>query len=757
MRGLLRLLGLAGVLVLLAAIVAVYLVVTFDPNAYKSRIEERFAEATGRQLTLAGRIDLTLFPTLGLRLEDVRVANAEGFGDAPFAQLRVVDVAVAALPLLRGELEVQRIEGDGVAVYLVRRADGRSNWEDLLEGIRADRDVPATRSPGAAGSGGSNSPRGLSPEDILVSGVDLTDLRIEWDDRKQGARMTLAPANLRIRGFRPGVDSPLNFDGLARFEPDEGKPTVAELSLEALLNVDFAAGRYLLRRAGADLRLQTPALEPELEVRIETDLLFDQAASLLRAEPLSVSFPDLRLTGLTEVSALGTARPVFRVELRSNRFDPRAVLASLGMDAPRTTDPDALRSMALDLSASGDRKRLVMDPLLLVLDDSSLSGDAVLELSGARPALRFELAGDRLDLDRYLPPGVEEARTVEPAPVPRPDRPAAPPDTAKKAGEEIAQPGEPVERRLALLRALDIDGSIALGRLTLLGLTLEGIELTLRARDGEWRVEPLTGDAYEGRLESRATLDTRGGIPRYDLAVTLEGVAIGPLLEAMRGRESRLLGNGSLALAVAASGANTDAVTASLNGQGQMNFADGAVRGINIARIIRQADARLRGEVPEDDGEPNQTDFTELSASFRIVDGVVRNDDLVASSPLLRVAGSGSADLPAKMLDYRVEATLVATIEGQGGRSLDQLKGVRLPIGVTGPWAEPRFRLDLEDVARERLEDKVRREADRLFDRLGIGGAPDSEPAAEPGSEPSGAGRSSDRLDRLRDQLRGLR
>jgi AsmA protein len=745
-----RLLGLAGVLLLLAAIVAVYLLVTFDPNAYKSRIEERFAEATGRQLTLAGRIDLTLFPTLGLRLEDVRVANAEGFGDAPFAQLRVVDVAVAALPLLRGELEVQRIGGDGVAVYLVRRADGRSNWEDLVEGIRANQDVPAAGPPGAAGSGGSNRPRGLSPEDILVSGVDLTDLRIEWDDRKQGARMTLAPANLRIRGFRPGVDSPLNFDGLARFEPDEGKPTVAELSLEALLNVDFAAGRYLLRRAGADLRLQTPMLESELEARIETDLLFDQAASLLRAEPLSVSFPDLRLTGLTEVSALGTAQPMLRVELRSNRFDPREVLASMGIDAPETTDPDALRGMALDFSASGDRNRLVLDPLLLELDESSLRGDAVLERSGTRPALRFELAGDRLDLDRYLPPGVEKARTVEPAPVPRTDRPAAPPDTAKKAGEESAEPEAPVERRLAaLLRALDIDGSLTLGRLTLLGLTLEGIELTLRARDGEWRVEPLTGNAYEGRLESRAALDTRGGVPHYDLAVTLEGVAIGPLLEAMRGGESRLLGNGSLALAVAASGANTDAVTSSLNGQGQMNFVDGAVRGINIARIIRQADARLRGEVPEDDGEPNQTDFTELHASFRIVDGVVRNDDLVASSPLLRVAGSGSANLPAKLLDYRVEATLVATIEGQGGRSLDQLQGANLPIHITGPFAEPRFRLDLEDVARERLEDKVRREADRLLDRLGIGDAPDS--------EPSEVGRPGDRLDRLRDQLRGLR
>jgi AsmA protein len=116
---------------------------------------------------------------------------------------------------------------------------------------------------------------------------------------------------------------------------------------------------------------------------------------------------------------------------------------------------------------------------------------------------------------------------------------------------------------------------------------------------------------------------------------------------------------------------------------------------------------------------------------------VVRNDDLVASSPLLRAAGRGSADLPEQTMDYRVDTTLVATIEGQSGRSLEDLRGVNLPIRITGAFAEPRFRLDLEDVVRERVDERVRRETDRLqqrlLERLGVGDSdgPDGSNARE--------------------------
>ncbi|MCA1791837.1 MAG: AsmA family protein [Thioalkalivibrio sp.] len=215
MKWILRLLGLVGILVLLAVIVGVYLAMTFDPNAYKDRIEDKVAEVTGRELTLAGSIELTLFPSLGLRLEDVRLANAEGFTETPFAEVRVVDVAVAVLPLIRGEIEVQRVEADGVSIHLARDAQGRSNWDDLIERAEEARS-DAVEEHGNAGSGRARA----AFDDIQIAGLEVTNLRLEWDDRQAGTRVLLAPLNLLVRGFRPGMETPVKLDGSMRIEEE---------------------------------------------------------------------------------------------------------------------------------------------------------------------------------------------------------------------------------------------------------------------------------------------------------------------------------------------------------------------------------------------------------------------------------------------------------------------------------------------------------------------------------------------------------
>ena len=736
MKWILRLLALLGILVLLVVIVGVYLAVTFDPNAYKDRIEDKVAEVTGRELTLAGSIELTLFPSLGLRLEDVRLANAEGFNETPFAEVRVVDVAVAALPLIRGEIEVQRIEADGVSIYLARDAQGRSNWDDLVERAEeARRDVVEEH-----GNAGPGRARGAF-DDIRIAGLEVTDLRLEWDDRQAGTRVLLAPMNLVVREFRPGMETPVKLDGSMRIEEENAEPIELDLQLAGLLNADPVAHRYALRRVQSQFDLRHPALEPEVTARLETDLVLDLRDSVARVERLSVHLSDLHLTGLIEARGIGEEALELHAELRSNTFNPRTMLESLGLQPPDTADPDVFSRMALDLSASGGTERLTVNPLLITLDDSSLRGEGEVDLSGPRPMIRFSLRGDRLNLDRYLPPEVEQARIPE---VPG----------------EVAKADIPIDLPAELMRALDVDGNLSLGSLTLFGLTLEGIEMKLRARDGEWRMEPLAGSGYEGRLESHLTVDARRDVPRYAARVQLENIAIGALLEALWQEESRLLGTGNVALEIDAVGASVDALTSSLNGRGEMRLTDGAVRGINVARIIRHADARLRGETPEDDGEPNETDFTELSGSFRIENGVVRNDDLVASSPLLRATGRGSADLPEQTMDYRVDTTLVATIEGQSGRSLEDLRGVNLPIRITGAFSEPRFRLDLEDVVRERVDERVRRETDRLQERLrerlGVGDSerPDDSNARE--AEPSGSRGVDEALDQLRERGRSL-
>ncbi|HSM26824.1 MAG TPA: AsmA family protein [Thioalkalivibrio sp.] len=765
-----RLLGLLGILVTVALIVGVYLVLNFDPNAYKARIENAFEDATGRELTLEGPIELTLFPSLGLRLEAVRVGNAPGFEAVPFAELRVVEVAVTVLPLLRNELDVQRIAVDGGRLQLSRTEDGSNNWNDLVARLEAaqeeTRDARAGSSTGAlvvrdvrvltaSGDGGS-ARREL--QDLRIAGLNLTDLSVAWDDRQRGARMTLAPLNLRLSDFRPGVESPLRLDARLDFQPDEGEPMLLELHGDALLNIDLSARRYALRRTGADLGLRLPGIEPMLEIRLETDLLLDMAASRLQAAPISARFSDLLLEGGIEITGLAMEYPQLRADFASNRFDPRAVLTALGLDAPTTTDPEALREMALKLSATGDARGVEIGTLEVGLDETSLAGTAAVVLSEARPRLEFDLAGDRMNLDRYLPAEVEEVRAVETA------EPALAGEDAPTAGEAGTSGGQaqveegvPIRLPVGLMRAFDLDGRLVLEHLTLLGLVLEEIELVLRAHDGNWRVEPLTGNAYQGRLDSRAGVDVRPGAPRFDLTVALDGIALGPLLEDLREGAPRLVGNGSVNLALGASGATVGALTSSLNGQGTIGLVDGAVRGIHVERIIRHADARLRGEAPEDDGEPNQTDFEEFSGSFDIVDGVIRNDDLVARSSLLLIQGQGSADLKRETMDYRIDTTVVSSIQGQGGRTLDELEGLTLPIRIAGTFAEPSFRLNLEDVLRERLEDRVRREAGRLLERYGLGASSEPGPDADqdPGLAPADSRSLEQRLERLLE--RGLR
>lgn len=737
MRWIVRLLGLLGVLLLLVVIVAVYLVVTFDPNDYKDRIEAEVADATGRELTLAGSIELTLFPSLGLRLEDARLANAQGFGEEPFAELRVIDLAVAVMPLLRRELEVQRIEADGVTLRLARDADGRSNWDDLLERAEA---AAAEEPDGGSGNSGPEDAPGLALQELQIAGLEVTGLRVEWDDRQAGTKMLLDPVNLRLRDFRPGIDAPLELEASVRIEEADQEPVEADLRLDAQLNLDLAAEHYALRAVRSDVDLRHPALDQEVNLRLETDLAFDMRDAVARVEDLSARVSDLHLTGRLEVSGLDEETPSLQAELRSNTCNSRVVFDNLGLDAPRTTDREAFTRMELDVSLSGTPVRLEASPVRVTLDDTNLRGEGELDLSGERPLVRFDLTGDRLDVDRYLPPEVERARALEA------------PDAVDVPVEDI-----PIDLPIELLRAFDLDGHARLDWLKILGLTLEEIELTLRARDGEWTVEPLTGSGYQGRLEARVTVDARGEVPGYAAAIDLRSVAIGPLLEALLEDESMLVGTGSLGVDVRTEGATVQALTESLNGQGEMRFSDGAVRGINVARIIRNAEARLRGETPEDDGEPDETDFTALAGSFQIRDGVVRNDDLTASSPLLRVAGRGSADLPAREMDYRLDTTLVATIEGQGGRSLEDLRGVNLPIRITGAFEEPRFRLDLEDVVRERVDERLRREGERLQERLmerfGLDGGEDDQQDAAPEPGNGESGRLEDQIDRLR---RGL-
>jgi AsmA protein len=161
-----------------------------------------------------------------------------------------------------------------------------------------------------------------------------------------------------------------------------------------------------------------------------------------------------------------------------------------------------------------------------------------------------------------------------------------------------------------------------------------------------------------------------------------------------------------------------------LNGDASFSFTDGAIKGVNIAALIRNAQAKLQGKPAPGDDLPNQTDFAEMKGTATVINGLVRNEDLSMKSPLLRITGKGKASLPDETIDYLLTTKIVGSLEGQSGKTLDELKGVAIPVRIGGTFSKPTYTPDLAaalgDAAKEKAKEKIEEKTqDLLKDKLG--------------------------------------
>nr|MBP6737628.1 AsmA-like C-terminal region-containing protein [Paracoccaceae bacterium] len=201
--------------------------------------------------------------------------------------------------------------------------------------------------------------------------------------------------------------------------------------------------------------------------------------------------------------------------------------------------------------------------------------------------------------------------------------------------------------------------------------------------------------AYDGVVSGQFVVNGRKGLS-VGGDLSFAGIALQPMLRDFGGYE-RLVGTGDLRVKFLGSGASVDAIMHSLEGAGSLALGKGELRGLDIAGMLRTLDMGFVGE-------GQKTIFDSLAGTFTMAGGVLRNDDLKMVSPYVTAAGSGDVGLGARNLDYRIKATALADAEGAGG--------VTAPLMITGPWAKPRFALDLEALAEQELaEEKAALEA----------------------------------------------
>jgi len=399
----------------------------------------------------------------------------------------------------------------------------------------------------------------------------------------------------------------------------------------------------------------------------------------------------------------GTEFRVIDLDVSTGRIVPNeAFPMTLHLDASASGELDIIFDLEANVEYLIEQQQLTLDSMKLALNEFQVGGRVKVS-NFAKPALRFDLATENIDVDALLgtPPATDAAAA-----------PAAASSTSTAAG--AASEDVQIELPMEVLRDLDIDGNFKIGQMKIQNLLMNDVDIKMTAKNGLVALKPVTLNTYGGTVEAAVAIDVKSDKPKYDVSKTIQGVQVGDLLKDYSGKAA-ISGLLNAKVDLTTNGEWLSKLKLNSNGTMQLEFLDGALNGFNLRQSIDAAKAKFSGK----DAPPKetlQTDFSSLTISGVIRNGVFSSDDLDLQAPLLRVGGKGSANLNSEMVDYLVNAKLVGSIEGQQGGSADQLAGLEIPVRIKGPFSDPGISVELDEMLKAKVDaekEKIKAEIEK--------------------------------------------
>lgn len=795
----------AGVFVLLIAAVLTYLVATFDPNAYKGLAVDWMKTNRNRTLVINGPIKLSVFPRLAVQVSGVTLSE-KGRADE-FLALDEAALSVDVLPLLRQQVVVDRISARGLRVNYQRGDKGASNIDDLLAS-KPDTQAKPTSGPALRFDVSSiqlddlklrlrDDQAKLAGEVTLLSlstgrladqvespiklqaRVALTSPEVQGD-LSGSTQLTLALADkgLRLRdmqlawkGKAPGVQAATaSLRGALAFDGNKG--TLQADKVELAGDATFGT----LNLAKSTLALERFAYDPENKALMLSKLRI-KLGGTSSGQPLSLEldWPELAVKGesLTgsalsgQVSLQGptTVEASFKTAAPSGSFErivvPNVESTLKGRSGPRQIAGSVRATLLLQLEKGAialdglDTQLQLQEPSLQPLN-IHIQGKADASAQAAHWALKGQINNnpftsdgsailattpltlnvaarfDSLDLNRLLPPSAASTSA------------SAPPVSAPPAADA------PVD--LSPLRSLQGKFDVRVGQFAYQTYRVSDAVFLATLEGGMLRVSQLSGKTWGGSLNATAFADARAS--RVAVNATANNVNVNALLRDVA-KKDVLEGTGKVTLDVESAGRSTNELKSRLQGKAALQLRDGAIKGVNLAKSLRQAKATLGMKQADERQKARQTektDFSELSASFNIANGVARSNDLDAKSPFFRLGGDGALDIGKGVIDYTARATVTSTTKGQDGAELAALKGLTVPVHLSGPFEAMDWRIEWSAIAAQAIKTEVGAQVkDKLREKLGLPSAA----SAASGSSDSAAMKDAAR-DKLKEKLKGI-
>ena len=602
----------AGLIVIFIIALAGF-VYTFDANQYKTEITEQLESATGRQISIAGDLDISLYPWIGIKVNDVTVSNNEAFSNKPFLTVDQCDVRVKIIPLLRKRLEIERLVLNRLSLNLEKNTAGEKNWAGFF---------------GKSGSHQSGKGAGLAG--FVIGGIDLKDASMRWLDRSTGKEYKISKLSLSADAANNHQHLPV---ALKAFVESSQPEWMAVVNAKAKLVFDDNAAIF----DASDLKLTAKTLLPNTNIdSVKVAMIADSTIDL---ENSRASFSNARL-GLLGLVISGDidivdvfSVPRMHGPVKVKSFEARELAGNLGFEIPQLLNRSSLTSISLTANLYSDFDTLKLDNMAASIDQSKVKGFVHLEKAD-KPLVRFDLVANRLNLDDY-----------------------------RFVNESAVSDKKPTW--LEVIRAIELEGEVDVETAHMNGIELKQLHVTASVEDAVFKADPISMQVNEGEVLAAIQIDAMEA-PSLLVSAEARRVAaessINPLLQNILGDDAPgLSGPVDAEIDLDAAGAGVAEWETSARGTVKAWMTKGEIRGIDfnfasqsvVVDYADRNDFRVSRTFNDEYVPDSTTEFNNLSVTFKVENGKLVNKDFLMISEPVNVTGSGSIDYVQRKLDYR--------------------------------------------------------------------------------------------------------
>ena len=602
----------AGLVVLIVIAVAGFLY-SFDANNYKEEITELVETVTGRPISIAGDMDISLYPWIGIKISEVTIENTPEFSNKTFATIGQFDVRIKVTPLLQKRLDIDRLVLHRLVANFEINTAGENNWSDVA-GLSETDDMKSEF--GLAG--------------LSVGGIDLADSSLSWVDVNTGKQFKISKMSLSTQALNQGQPLPVELKALVESNQPEW---MAAIHAKAKLEFSDDAAVFYVN----GLKMSAKALLPGTEMGKVTIAMVADSTINLQTQTAKLTKARLGAFGLVAGGTFDVENifsvPVIQGPVKVKTFEMATLAKHLKFDMPQMANAQSLNQISLTALFKTDFDTVQLDKIAANVDASKVKGFVHIAAK-SQPEVRYELKADKINLDDYRLAGTDADKDKVPLP-------------------------------LDFIRAADVEGVLDVETALLAEIELKQLHIASHIENDILKVNPITMRVSDAEVKAAMQLDARE-IPAVILTAEVRQVdandSINPLLSNIMGDHAPTLkGLVNADANLNATGSSVTAIKTSAKGTVTLAMDKATVTGIDfdhashavVVDYAERNDFKVSRTFNAEYDPDSVTEFNSLSASFKLSKGRLVNNDLLLESDKVNVTGSGSIDFINGKLDYR--------------------------------------------------------------------------------------------------------